>query len=401
MSILDRQDDEDDFTGADEGSRSEIADVGVQIHRALQGHTCLVLKQVEVEHTKDLRALLQAESRQIAHYTHTPDINEEMATECCSYLLLLSNRNGRYDIDYNWATHASNYWIDKNIRYTDWDMTSSPEIIEYLAAVVREVNIEEGRIWSSNLAWQQMRNLRKLRVIEPTCPWETGKMDDFSDMIKLELLDLSRNRTMHVLPSLSDATNLKTLILDGCVGLEHVGPHGLPEALESFSFDAGSSENNNEAKISKISLIGCKNLDKFTFEKVVQLPRLEQLVLLGCKQLCAIVWWEERELKKLWIDTHGEEERELPPCSGSSSAISIIHYENYNGYAVLRDVRLVQSLVINRGHDYDPVISNLYLNLCKPGSRSEPQGPRVGSMAVTGLCNEHLVRYGPTISNPW
>jgi hypothetical protein len=38
------------------------------------------------------------------------------------------------------------------------------------------------------------------------------------DMVNLGLLDLSWNSTIQVLPSLSGATDLKTLILDGCVG---------------------------------------------------------------------------------------------------------------------------------------------------------------------------------------
>ncbi|CAN6181918.1 unnamed protein product [Urochloa humidicola] len=76
-------------------------------------------------------------------------------------------------------------------------------------------------------------------------------------------------------------------------------------------------------------------------------------------------------MKKLCIDTHGEGERGLPPCSESSSPISI-QYENYDGYAVLRDARLVQSLMA-------PflVMRNLYVHLRKPS-----QELRLSSMAV-------------------
>ncbi|CAL5064973.1 unnamed protein product [Urochloa decumbens] len=636
MAIFDRQDDEDDFIGADEGSRSEIQDVGEEIHRALQGHTCLVVfhnggKEVidmndfgipesskwlnngkvlwtfrgrlrlvatqmmadvvnnshfflscrypfgdnvslttlaTPEQAEDLRALLQAEAREIAHYTHAPGVNEEITTECCFYLLLLSNRNEFY-IDYNWATHASNYWVcdgiieegqeEKawdigaalhkelqlaeytwskiylpifhgfeskldarynrwfsapmplwqqiveptvlqelssfflaiskiqstplldntyfeqlvnlgvlklrhctfnfslppfrscvrlrflgldsctddgqkkkkenpvvlkcfqslrvlDIRYTDWDMTWSPEIIESLAAVVREIHIKKGSIWSrnrnNNLAcWQQMGNLRKLRVIEPTCPWETGKMDDFSDTIKLELLDLSGNGTIHVLPSLSDATNLKTLILDGCVGLEHVGPHGLPPALESLSFDAGK----DRAKVSIISFTGCKNLHSFILRgrfwnleeldlsgtsvkilnlsgKVVQLPRLERLLLLGCKQLCAIVWWgtrEEMKLKKLYIDTHGEVEEDS-------------EYKNdYDAYAVLRDARLVQSLMVKESNRLPfripfRVMGNLRVHLRKPAGSSQGRRNRLSTSTMLSVeKTEHCLSDNP------
>jgi hypothetical protein len=91
-----------------------------------------------------------------------------------------------------------------------------------------EVHINNGRIWHNNLAWRRLLNLHKLRVVEPTKPWETETRDEFMDMVNLELLDLSWNNTTQVLPSLSGATGLKTLILDGCVGLEHIGPQQLP-----------------------------------------------------------------------------------------------------------------------------------------------------------------------------
>ncbi|KAF8641958.1 hypothetical protein HU200_067674 [Digitaria exilis] len=78
-----------------------------------------------------------------------------------------------------------------------------------------------------------------------------SKKDEFKDMVNLEHLELLRN-SIQVLPSMSGAISLKTLILDGCVLLEHVGPEGLPPSLESFSFDSGS----DATRISKISLAG-------------------------------------------------------------------------------------------------------------------------------------------------
>ena len=118
-----------------------------------------------------------------------------------------------------------------------------------MASNIREVHIKKGRIWRNHLPWRQLHNLRKLRVIEPTSSWETGKKDEFTDMEKLELLDLSSNSTIQVLPSLSFATGLQTLVLDGCVGLDHIGPEGLPPALETFSLDASSD------KLLKISFV--------------------------------------------------------------------------------------------------------------------------------------------------
>jgi hypothetical protein len=94
---------------------------------------------------------------------------------------------------------------------------------------IREIHIEKGRIWHKKLGWtwRHLGNIHKLRVIAPTSPWETESMDDFTDLVELELLDLTGNSTIQVLPSLSGATALSTLVLDGCTGLEHVGPESL------------------------------------------------------------------------------------------------------------------------------------------------------------------------------
>jgi Leucine-rich repeat (LRR) protein len=131
-----------------------------------------------------------------------------------------------------------------------------PETEEQVVATdIREVHITNGRIWTSNLAWRRLPNLHKLQVVEPTNPWETATRDEFKDMVNLELLDLSGNSTIQVLPSLSGATSLKTLILDGCNGLEHVGPQGLPPSLESFSLNTAGAGNKDHKKNAKISYI--------------------------------------------------------------------------------------------------------------------------------------------------
>ena len=94
------------------------------------------------------------------------------------------------------------------------------DILEQMAINIREIHLNKGRIWRSNLAWTQLHNLGKLKV--------------------LKLLNLSGNNAIQVLPSLCAATGLRTLVLDGCAGLEHVGLEGLPPSLEAFSLDAGA-----------------------------------------------------------------------------------------------------------------------------------------------------------------
>ncbi|KAJ1270084.1 hypothetical protein BS78_06G027800 [Paspalum vaginatum] len=134
-------------------------------------------------------------------------------------------------------------WV-LDISHMDWELGISQDVTEQMAANIREIHIKKGRIWHSNLAWRRLRNLHKLRVTEPTLSWEIGRKDEFTDMVKLQLLDLSGNEAIQVLPSLHGATSLRSLVLDGCVGLEHVGPEELPRCLESFSLDVWKGKAN-------------------------------------------------------------------------------------------------------------------------------------------------------------
>uniref|UniRef100_A0ACD5W6K5 Uncharacterized protein n=1 Tax=Avena sativa TaxID=4498 RepID=A0ACD5W6K5_AVESA len=566
MDAIDRQDEEDDFRGVDESSRAEIGFVGRQIFQVLMGHRCLVvfhngsndmvslsgfgIPQVEVFDIKILWTfrgrlrlnseisekvdnshlhlynkfsyygwdfLLRIEARELAGNI---DMLAEEVEQCCMYLLLL-NFWGCNIIDYNWATHASNYWVcdgiiergqadkaweaavslheqihiedyssnsplpyfgddlrtpyrrwvlardnsalhpeatsyflaavpsiseppliplpdgmfhqsDKlrvlklfrcsisfssppfrcchmlrflgfddckdqreedekqdgpamlfceslwvlDISNTDWDLSSSPEIINQMAKNIREVHIKKGRIWSSVFSWRKLQNLHKLRVIAPTCTWEMGQRDEFTDMVKIEFLDLSWNSTMEVLPSLSGAISLTTMVLDGCVGLEHVGPEGLPPLLESFSLDAQTSKGQNkEAKISRISLAGCARLVKFRLggfvpnledldlsgtlvktldlkDQVVQAPSLQRVTLLGCLQLHAILWPENGlpKLMVLHIDSLA--------CS--------VHSELGQAYGTIFDMRFFQTLVLERNLGFCLKSTRFHLNLGIP-----------------------------------
>ncbi|OQU76285.1 hypothetical protein SORBI_3010G125300 [Sorghum bicolor] len=218
-------------------------------------------------------------------------------------------------------------WV-LDVFQTDWELSFPEEIQEQVATDIREVHIRKGRIWRNSLAWRQLQNLNKLRVIEPTGSWETGKKDELTDMIKLELLHLSGNNSIQVLPSLCGATRLKTLVLDGCVGLEHVGPEGIPPSLESFSLDGGAGKDGkNPAKLSRITLVDCAKLVDFTLlgslpnleeldlsrttvktinlKMVVQVEKLGRIFVMGCQQLRAIIWPENgmQQLRLLCIDT--------------------------------------------------------------------------------------------------
>ncbi|CAM0948468.1 unnamed protein product [Alopecurus aequalis] len=561
MDVFDRQDAEDDFRGVDESSRAEIEIVGREIFGAVMGLACLVVfhngsndmvnltafgiplleffdnkvlwtfrgrlrlnskisEKVDDSHLylRDeftflgLNYLLQIEARDIAGYIDTPA--EEVVDQCCLYLLSL-NSQGRNIIDYNWATHASNYWVcdgiieggqadkaweaaaalhqqihikdyssdplpsfdiklqtrlekrwildrensavhgestslflaaseslydgmfhraDKlrvlklsgctfgfssppfhcccglrflgldgckdqqeeedetqdrptmlffqslwvlDICNTNWDLSLSPDTaIDQMATNIREVHIKNGRIWSSGFSWRRLQNLRKLRIIAPTCTWETGQRDEFTDMVKIEFLDLSGNSAIQVLPSLSGATSLTTMVLDGCVGLKHFGPEGLPPLLESFSLDMQTRGDQNEkAKISRISLAGCARLTKFRLcgpvpnleeldlsgtlvkmldlkNQVVQAPSLQRIVLLGCLQLHAILWPGEGlpALMVLHID----------------SLACRVRTELHQAYGTILDMRFFQTLVLESNLSFCWRSTRFHLDLCIP-----------------------------------
>uniref|UniRef100_A0ACD5WRL4 Uncharacterized protein n=1 Tax=Avena sativa TaxID=4498 RepID=A0ACD5WRL4_AVESA len=212
-----------------------------------------------------------------------------------------------------------NLWV-LDICYTDWELYLSPEIIQQMAENIREVHIENGRFWHMSFAWRQLQNLHKLRVIDPTCCWETGGMDEFN-----------------VLPSLSTSNSLKTMVLNGCVELEYV--EGLPLSLESFILDAGTRKDDyKDVKTRHISTSGCARLSEFKLHgslpnlekldlsgtkiktldlraKVVQVPCLKQVILLGCENLRAILWPEMGmpQLSLVCIDTREGEVEWIKP----------------------------------------------------------------------------------------
>ncbi|EMS52445.1 hypothetical protein TRIUR3_28184 [Triticum urartu] len=248
-----------------------------------------------------------------------------------------------------------------DICNTHWDLPSSPEIIGQMAANIREMHIRRGSFWHIIFASGQLHDLRKLRVIDPTCSWETGGKDEFT-----------------VLPSLSTSTSLKTLVLDGCVGLEHV--EGLPPSLESFILDARPRNDDfKEAKISHISLVGCARLSDFTLRRslpnleeldlsgtgvktldlttqVVQVPRLHNIILLGCLQLHCILWPEKGlpTLTMLHIGT----------------SVCPVQIKQHDVYVTIMDLRFFQSLVLQSNARFNSQFcwtsTRFYINLCVP-----------------------------------
>lgn len=301
------------------------------------------------------------------------------------------------DTDAEW-TFLLSLWV-LEIGYTEWDEILSKEKID-LMSNLKELNIEG--VWS----WQCINQLRKLlphlyrlritnaRIYQA----ETVDVDDsFMDKVKLQLLDLSGNREMKVVPgSLSKASSLEVLLLDGCLGLEYVG--ALPPSLNSFSLDGYGvashwtpSINNllppknlrpasidvRDAKISRICLEGCTGLENLFLRglpnlveldlsgtgikildfttMVMQVPCLKRLFLLGCERLVAIRWEEKSrpydihpQLELLCIDTRAETGYSRPHIDHTKKYMPRIDrtkkYMPFKLHAILSDSRLARSL---------------------------------------------------------
>ncbi|TKW02904.1 hypothetical protein SEVIR_7G032100v4 [Setaria viridis] len=555
VMALDGQDVEDDFSGVDEGSRAEMGDVTREIYQTIKDLTCLVIfyngsdstvdfsnfgfpqfdgfcpcivlwtfrgrlrlnpqvqDKVDSSHLyiyqpivwsfdRDTAKLILDEATEIVKsIQHKQSITPTIAAKCISYILWLNNEQGGGTMDYNWTTHASNYWVcdgiieegqsddswelstalhqqmrledcsyqtvkflgdeyweqwksviedpsnieegtssyflsaknglslppkmfqrsyrlrvlklsgcnfsfysppfccchslrflglDKckdqpqeeedrqrrpttkylhslwvlDVRNMDWELDLLQDSIEQMAVNIREIHVKNGRIWRSNLAWGQLQNLRKLRVIK--------------------LLDLYGNNAIQVLPSLCGATGLKTLILDGCAELDHIGP-GLPPSLESFSFDAGAgADGRSTAKISRITLAGCPKLVEFRLlgslskleeldlsgtpvkildlKKEIQVQNLQRIFLIGCKQLRSIIWPEKgmEQLRLVCIDTRQE------LLLTETSRDSLVHQEQEkycHARVSITDMRFFQSLVTTDGEEFPWITTPFKLNL--------------------------------------
>ncbi|XBI23348.1 hypothetical protein VPH35_051918 [Triticum aestivum] len=278
-------------------------------------------------------------------------------------------------------------WV-LDLRYTNWNQILSEEKMD-LMTNIRELNIEGVMGWQYIACLQgRLPNLRRLRIIKPTCQWETSEaIDDyFIDKKSMEILDLSGNCDMKFLPTnLSEASSLRLLVLDGCDELESVG--GLPPTLESVRFNGygsasqwtqtvelspkqfcpSSTTHNKYVRVSKISLAGCTQLEHLFLcwlpnlveldlsgtsikildfkTMVVQIPRLKRLFLIGCKHLCAINFLHESVsyLELICVDTRAGIVCPRPSIGKNKPSRLQVH-------AVVVDARLagsLQNLIVN------------------------------------------------------
>ncbi|KAF8694131.1 hypothetical protein HU200_038461 [Digitaria exilis] len=301
-----------------------------------------------------------------------------------------------------------NLWV-LDIRYTEWNEILWGRKLDLMANLT-ELNIEGVRCWQYISQLQgKLPDLQKLRIINPSHEVKTSAgycTNSFADETKLEILDLSGNKDMNSLPaSLSTSSSLEVLVLDGCAGLENVVlPDKLASSLRSFSFDgygpalrwksivglpaessrpkraSDANKMDETIKTSKISLEGCKKLEKLFLRglpnleelnlsgsavklldfgsMVVDCPSLKRVFLLGCEQLRAIRWGsydEQLNIELLCIDTRPGRTPGFarPLLSQHKDRCSQLH-------AIFADARLARSLQSYLYHTED-VYYNIHI----------------------------------------
>ncbi|XP_047068612.1 uncharacterized protein LOC124676618 isoform X2 [Lolium rigidum] len=338
-----------------------------------------------------------------------------------------------------------------DLHYTKWNEILSIKNID-LMTNIRELNIEGFICWQYTTHLQgRLPNLERLRIIKPGSEPEISldTSNSFLGRTKLEILDLSGNSNMEVLPSsLSEVSSLDVLVLDGCTKLQDVVPDVLPHLLRSFRLDAygppsrripnveqpmehissstpfrkkkissstGSNKNGSN-NISRISLQGCTRLDSLflrglpnlveldlsgsaikvlDFETmVVEVPGLKRLFLLGCEHLRAIGWGKrwilystKPDLELLCIDTRAGTVRPRPPLSKNKPLRLQVH-------AVVEDARLAWSLcppMIMGARDDG--LKEVYFNIHVTSSLVHN-----GSVQLRELCKKKTSMHGDQVS---
>ncbi|TVU37321.1 hypothetical protein EJB05_10630, partial [Eragrostis curvula] len=206
-----------------------------------------------------------------------------------------NNKASKGNYPTNWA-HLHSLWV-LDLRNTDWDDILSEEKLEIMYNLT-ELNIEGSRCWQY---LSQLKNrlpcLESLCIINPThqpaAPTDTID-SSFMDKKMLQILDLSGNKGMKYLPtSITNASNLEVLVLDGCDEIENVVlASEFPSSLRSFSFDGygsiaqwksmvdlppessrpkpPSDANKVDVKTLKISLQGFKQLENLVLAWATQ-----------------------------------------------------------------------------------------------------------------------------------
>ncbi|KAE8781933.1 hypothetical protein D1007_44671 [Hordeum vulgare] len=429
IALFEKQDEEDDINGVDQGSRDVIWKVAVIIDQTLRESRFLMIfingsdEQVFLSHFTS-PPFLHCGKLRFLGLDHCTDLdNTKLEEQSCST---------------KWTCLNSLYVLD--LRYTCWDEILSEEKVDLMENIM-ELNIEGVRGWRyTNKLQKRLPYLQRLRIIKPPRQAEKTSMDineSFREKSKLEILDLSGNSGMENIPtSLSMANKLEVLVLDGCCGLENVALTN--SLLRSFSFDGYGAASQwtsaaelppessrpqrpsydvdkKDVKTSKISLEECTQLEFFFVRGlpnlveldlsgcaikvldlrtiVMDVPNLKRLFLLGCEKLRLIKWDSDVEtlkLELLCIDTRPW------PETGRALRPTIVQDKRFElqVHVIAVDARLARSLYpLLRNANARDRICYISINITSSsvsggGGVAQPQG-KVGVAALyDDICNE-------------
>ncbi|XP_066373234.1 uncharacterized protein [Miscanthus floridulus] len=250
-------------------------------------------------------------------------------------------------------------WV-LDIRYTPCNQILSAQMMDAMTQL-RELNVMGAEDWDMGQVQGRLPNICKLRITKSAIRCPSGNDADLllSGMDKVQLLDFSGNQIMKEsgkksLPttSLPVASSLETVIInDGCVGLEKISFRGcakLKNILLKGSFQ--------ELRILDVSGTAVKTLD---LSAVTAAQKLDELLLLDCGKLCAILWPPQEVirralLRKVCIDTTMQTSVSTAPRSREEKSKEGSPVATTTGprapsqcdrFVSVRDARLLRSLV--------------------------------------------------------
>ncbi|KAK3124626.1 hypothetical protein QOZ80_7BG0589590 [Eleusine coracana subsp. coracana] len=241
-------------------------------------------------------------------------------------------------------------WV-LDVRYTKGCNHILSAKMTSLMIQLRELNVVGAQEWDIGQLQGRLPNVRKLRVTNSTLRCSCTKIDLFSEMNRMQLLDFSGNVIRDPKMSIygpeavgKSSSFLEKVVIDSSYGLEKIILTGCTK-LEDILL----SGDHKKLRILDISSTAVKTLDLTT----TTIEDLDELYLLHCKKLCAITWPPENKRKsnmcKLCIDTMQDSSFGATGTSSSSIAIAGLHGSNqsaseFDWYISVRDTRLLVSL---------------------------------------------------------
>ncbi|CAN6181503.1 unnamed protein product [Urochloa humidicola] len=280
-------------------------------------------------------------------------------------------------------------WV-LDLRYTSCDQILSPQTLD-LMTQLKELNVMGAVELDMGLLQGRLPNIRKLRVTKSKKVTNSCSENNFllSDMNKMELLDFSGNSLASTVTSLSrprainNSSCLETVTIadDRMLRLQHISFRGCTK-LKNILLKGWMS-----IRTLDISGTAVKTLDLTE----ITIRSLDELYLLGCEKLCAILWPPEdkrpRDLAKLRIGTtqktptaqYRKEKNNWPRATGTSA--SVLHSDRltneFDWYISVRDARLLVSLEAVYSSSREAYVEVSSLTTAAGGSKDE--GIRSGS----------------------